>query len=233
MLRDLKERIRSARLRTAAAVNQSLVMLYWSIGREILARQTTEGWGTRVIERLSADLRRDFPEMKGLSARNLGYMKAFAEAYTDPEILQQLVAELPWGHNVRLLETVQNPDERIWYARQAVEHGWSRAVLEHQNRKRAGAPSRQGHQQLRSIAPEAAIRSGPADDIRGCCGSSTRSWDGCCRAVSESRMRFPQMMQRGRTWRCCASASARSAGCARRCIRIISSGSTEGRPISL
>jgi predicted nuclease of restriction endonuclease-like (RecB) superfamily len=132
LLRELKERIRSARLRTAAAVNQSLVMLYWSLGREILARQTTEGWGARVIERLSADLRRDFPEMKGLSARNLGYMKAFAEAYPDLEILQQLVAKLPWGHNLRLLEAVQDPDERIWYARQAIEHGWSRAVLDHQ-----------------------------------------------------------------------------------------------------
>jgi len=70
--------------------------------------------------------------MKGLSARNLGYMKAFAEAYPDPESLQQLVAKLPWGHNLRLLEAVQDPDERIWYARQAIEHGWSRAVLEHQ-----------------------------------------------------------------------------------------------------
>ncbi|WP_395675190.1 YhcG family protein [Inquilinus sp.] len=132
LLRELKERIRSARLRTAVAVNQSLVMLYWSLGRDILARQTAEGWGTRVIERLSADLRRDFPEMQGLSPRNLKYMRAFAEAYPDPEIVQQLVAQLPWGHNLRLLEALQDPEERIWYARQAIEYGWSRAVLEHQ-----------------------------------------------------------------------------------------------------
>ena len=70
--------------------------------------------------------------MKGLSARSLGYMKAFAEAYPDLEVLQQLVAKLAWGHNVRLLEAVRNPDEQIWYARHVIEHGWSRAVLEHQ-----------------------------------------------------------------------------------------------------
>jgi predicted nuclease of restriction endonuclease-like (RecB) superfamily len=132
LLGDLKERIRSARLRAALAVNQELVLLYWSIGRDILARQLDEGWGARVIDRLSADLRRDFPEMTGLSARNLNYMRAFAEAHPDREIVQQVVARLPWGHNVRLVETVKDQAERLWYARQAVEHGWSRNVLVHQ-----------------------------------------------------------------------------------------------------
>jgi len=132
LLSDLKERIRSARLRAALAVNQELVLLYWSIGRDILARQLDEGWGARVIDRLSADLRRDFPEMTGLSARNLNYMRAFAEAHPDREIVQQVVARLPWGHNVRLVETVKDQAERLWYARQAVEHGWSRNVLVHQ-----------------------------------------------------------------------------------------------------
>jgi len=132
LLGDLKERIRSARLRAALAVNQELVLLYWSIGRDILARQLDEGWGTRVIDRLSADLRRDFPEMTGLSARNLKYMRAFAEAHPDREIVQQVVARLPWGHNVRLVEAVKDQAERLWYARQAIEHGWSRNVLIHQ-----------------------------------------------------------------------------------------------------
>ena len=132
LLGDLKERIRSARLRAALAVNQELVLLYWSIGRDILARQLDEGWGARVIDRLSADLRRDFPEMTGLSARNLKYMRAFAEAHPDREVVQQVVARLPWGHNVRLVEAVKNQAERLWYARQAIEHGWSRNVLVHQ-----------------------------------------------------------------------------------------------------
>jgi predicted nuclease of restriction endonuclease-like (RecB) superfamily len=85
-----------------------------------------------VIDRLAADLRRDFPEMTGLSPRNLEYMRAFAEAFPDEEIVQQLVAQLPWGHNVKLIEALKSPEERLWYARQAVEHGWSRNVLAHQ-----------------------------------------------------------------------------------------------------
>ena len=132
LLGDLKERIQSARLRAALAVNQELILLYWSIGRDILARQLDEGWGARVIDRLSADLRRDFPEMTGLSARNLKYMRALAEAYPDREVVQQVVARLPWGHSVRLVEAVKDQAERLWYARQAIEHGWSRNVLVHQ-----------------------------------------------------------------------------------------------------
>ena len=97
LLAELKERIRTARLKAAVAVNQELILLYWSVGRDILARQTAEGWGARVIDRLAADLQRDFPEMTGLSPRNLKYMRAFAEAFPDPEIVQQVVARLPWG----------------------------------------------------------------------------------------------------------------------------------------
>ena len=85
-----------------------------------------------MIDRLGEDLRRTFPEMTGLSGRNLKYMRAFAEAYPDQEIVQQVVARLPWGHNVRLIEAVKDPAERLWYARQAIEHGWSRNILVHQ-----------------------------------------------------------------------------------------------------
>jgi predicted nuclease of restriction endonuclease-like (RecB) superfamily len=132
LLDELKERIRTARLRAAVSVNQELILLYWSIGNDILARQSAEGWGARVIDRLAQDLRRDFPDMTGLSSRNLKYMRAFAEAYRDREIVQQLVARLPWGHNIKLIEAIKDEDERLWYARQAVEHGWSRNVLAHQ-----------------------------------------------------------------------------------------------------
>jgi len=132
LLTSLKARIRDARLRTAVSVNRELILLYWEIGHDILLRQSVEGWGTGVIDRLARDLRRDFPDMTGLSPRNLKYMRAFAEAWPDRPIVQQLVAQLPWGHNIRLLEALKLPDERAWYARQAVEHGWSRAVLVHQ-----------------------------------------------------------------------------------------------------
>ncbi len=129
LLASIKERIRTAQVRAAVAVNQELVMLYWGIGKEILARQGVEGWGRNIIPRLAKDLAAQFPEMKGLSLRNLGYMKAFAEAWTEAPILQEPLAKLTWFHNLTLLEKVKVREERLWYARAAVENGWSRNVL--------------------------------------------------------------------------------------------------------
>ena len=125
----LKSQIQTVQVRAAVAVNQELVLLYWRIGKEILVRQREDGWGTRVIERLAKDLRLEFPDMQGLSPRNLGYMKAFAEAWPEEPILQQAVAKLPWGHNLRLLDLVKKPEERLWYVEQAIQNGWSRNVL--------------------------------------------------------------------------------------------------------
>lgn len=132
LLNELKARIRAAQVRASLAVNRELVVLYWQIGSEILARQEDEGWGTKVVARLSADLRREFPEMSGFSLRNLKYMRAFAHAYPDESIVQQRVAQIPWGHNIVLLDKVKGVEERAWYAQQTVEHGWSRNVLIHQ-----------------------------------------------------------------------------------------------------
>ena len=132
LLQDVTDRVATARVRAALSVNRELVLLYWSIGADIAARQRVEGWGTRVVERLAADLRRSFPEMTGFSARNLKYMRAFAEAWPDFPIVQQLVAQLPWGHCVRLLDAGISANEREWYARQTVEHGWSRTIMVHQ-----------------------------------------------------------------------------------------------------
>jgi predicted nuclease of restriction endonuclease-like (RecB) superfamily len=129
LLSLLRSRIRTAQVRAALAVNQELVLLYWGIGNEILTRQRAEGWGTKVIDRLSKDLRAEFPEMQGLSPRNLGYMKAFAEAWPDESILQAPLAKITWYHNLTLLEKVKSPEERLWYAEQTVVNGWSRNVL--------------------------------------------------------------------------------------------------------
>lgn len=128
---DLKQKIAEARYRASLSVNRELILLYWGIGRDILARQEREGWGAKVIDRLAEDLRRAFPEMTGLSARNLKYMRALADAWPDSEFVQRVIAQLPWGHNVSLLESVKATEERAWYARQAIEHGWSRPVLRH------------------------------------------------------------------------------------------------------
>jgi len=131
-LSDLKERIRGAQVRAALNVNRELILLHWQIGREILTRQQSDGWGAKVIERLAGDLHADFPEMKGFSPRNLKYMRAFAEAHPDEQFVQQAVAQIPWGHNVRILDALDDPIRREWYIRQTIENGWSRNVLVHQ-----------------------------------------------------------------------------------------------------
>lgn len=135
-LRDLKARIQRARLRTVLAANAAMLQLYWDMGRTILARQAHEGWGAKVIDRLSADLREAFPDMSGLSPRNLLFMRGFAEAYPDAKIVKQLVSQLPWGHVVKLLQRVKAPGARHWYMRLAIEEGWSRSVLEIQIERR-------------------------------------------------------------------------------------------------
>jgi predicted nuclease of restriction endonuclease-like (RecB) superfamily len=128
---DLKERIRSAQIRAAISVNRELILLYWQIGRAILKRQQDQGWGAGIVDRLAADLRLAFPDLSGFSARNLRYMRALAEVFPDELFLQQVVAELPWGHLTILLSKVKSPDEREWYIRATIEYGWSRAVLVH------------------------------------------------------------------------------------------------------
>jgi predicted nuclease of restriction endonuclease-like (RecB) superfamily len=106
LLKDIKERVRTAQMRAALAVNRELIVLYWSIGRDILARQKIEGWGTKVIERLAKDLAKEFPGIEGFSPRNFKYMRAFAEAWPEKEFVQQAIAQLPWGHRTRLLDRI-------------------------------------------------------------------------------------------------------------------------------
>ncbi len=132
LLEKLRQRIHGARLQAALAVNCELLLLYWDVGRAILERQNQEGWGAKVIEHLGNDLMRSFPDMKGLSRRNLLYMRAFAEAYPDREFVQQVAAHLPWFHNVVIFTKVKHPAEREWYLRMCLEQGWSRVVLAHQ-----------------------------------------------------------------------------------------------------
>lgn len=128
-LRAIKERVRRERLRAVLSANSALVQLYWDIGDVILRRQASEGWGTRVIDRLSADLTKAFPDMKGFSPRNLKYMRRFAEEWRRDEIVQAPLAQLSWYHQVALLEHADDRAQRLFYARQAVANGWSRNLL--------------------------------------------------------------------------------------------------------
>jgi predicted nuclease of restriction endonuclease-like (RecB) superfamily len=128
----IKTRIRTAQIKSALAANAELVLHYWEIGRDILASQKREGWGAKVIDRLAADLQREFPKLSGYSSRNLKYMRAFAQAWPDREIVHQLGAQIPWKHNCVLIDRVKDADTRAFYIRKTVENGWSRSVLIHQ-----------------------------------------------------------------------------------------------------
>lgn len=136
-LADLKGRIHAAQQRAALAANSELVLLYWRIGRDILDRQAELGWGAKVIDRLAHDLRLAFPDMKGLSPRNLKYMRAFAQAWPEEAFVQGVLARLPWYHQLALLDKLQTPEERRWYASKAIEQNWSRNILVMQIETRA------------------------------------------------------------------------------------------------
>ncbi len=157
VLEDIKVRVRGARLRAGAAVNRELIRLYWEIGGIIVRRQAAEGWGKAVVERLAADIQREFPGIRGFSPDNIWKMRRFYREWTTgPAILAQVVQEigpppgsmqppanreaahppailegLPWGHNFVLLQRLKDAPRRLWYAQQAVANGWSRSMLEH------------------------------------------------------------------------------------------------------
>lgn len=161
-LTTLKHKIKTSQQRAVLAVNSELVLLYWHIGQEILARQSVEGWGAKVIDQLAKDLSAEFPSMKGFSARNLKYMRKFASEWQDEQIVQQLVAQLPWGHNCVLIDKLEHSQDRIWYAEKAIENGWSRNVLVHQieNRlfHRAGKATNNFAQRLPAIQSDLAVQ---------------------------------------------------------------------------
>ncbi|NEO34574.1 MAG: DUF1016 domain-containing protein, partial [Symploca sp. SIO3C6] len=128
-LTDLKARIRRSQLKAALSVNQELILLYWNIGRDLLERQQQEGWGRKIITRLAKDLKQEFPEVKGFSRSNLFYMRSFADAYPDEQIVQRSVGLIPWRHNIALLEKLKDSQERLWYAAKVLEEGWNRDIL--------------------------------------------------------------------------------------------------------
>jgi predicted nuclease of restriction endonuclease-like (RecB) superfamily len=129
LLDRVSAHISTGHRRAITAANGQLLRGYWGVGKEILDRQDDEGSGSGVIDRLSTDLKSRFPTAKGYSPRNLRYMRTFAAAWPDHAILQAPLAELPWYHHLALLQKLDNPQLRLWYAAAAVEHGWSRDVL--------------------------------------------------------------------------------------------------------
>jgi predicted nuclease of restriction endonuclease-like (RecB) superfamily len=128
VLADLKNQVRTARVKASLQANSEQIKLYWYIGNKILERQQTAQWGEKLLERLANDLRHEFPDMRGFSKTNLKYMRMFAQTY--PSIGQRVVDQLPWGQNIILITKVKDPETRDWYAQACFENGWSRPVLE-------------------------------------------------------------------------------------------------------
>jgi predicted nuclease of restriction endonuclease-like (RecB) superfamily len=137
LLDAIKARIRVAQIKTVLAANAELIQLYWSIGCDIVEKQTREGWGAKVIDRLADDLQRSFPRMSGFSRTNIYRMRTFYIAWAGAsglpknstgetaagEIVPQPVGQLPWGHNVVLIEKLKDRAQRLWYAQAAMENG--------------------------------------------------------------------------------------------------------------
>lgn len=152
LLRDIKDRIRLGQIKATLSANAEMILMYWDVGRMVCEKQGQEGWGTAVIPRLVNDLHNDMPEIKGFSERNVGRMIAFYREYSDDtnlpqpvaklgtnpigqrpadqlSAMKQLVSQIPWGHNILLLEKVKDMMVRRWYIQQTIEQGWSRDTL--------------------------------------------------------------------------------------------------------
>lgn len=133
LLGSLKERIKTAQIQAALAVNSELIRLYWEIGESVVREQEAHQWSDKVLTRLADDLQAAFPDMQGFSRTNVYRMRAFYRAYrNEGAIVPQAVGQLPWGHNAALIEKIKDNPTRLWYAEKTIQNGLSRPVLEHQ-----------------------------------------------------------------------------------------------------
>jgi len=128
----IKTQIKNSQQKALLAVNKELLLLYWNIGNVILIYQDKEGWGAKIIDNISKEVKDEFPDLKGFSPRNLKYMRKFAEEYKEIEFVQEALAQITWYHNITLIEKVKDKDKRIWYVNKIMENGWSRNTLVHQ-----------------------------------------------------------------------------------------------------
>ena len=129
-IEEVKSEIQKKRISVVLNANSSMICLYWDIGRGILKKQEEEGWGAKIIDRIAKDLKDAFPEMSGFSPRNIKYMRKFAESWPDFEIVQRVVAQIPWLTNISLMDKLKDEESRIWYAYKVIENGWSKTILD-------------------------------------------------------------------------------------------------------
>lgn len=154
LIKNLKQEISKSRIKVHLAVNKELIILYWNIGKLILERQSKEKWGSKIIQNISEDLRKEFPEMKGLSLRNLVYMQTFAKEFRDLEFTQQVAAQIPWFHICLILDKISIGEQRIWYINKTIENGWSRNVLSMQIKSDLYERSAKGINNFSNTLPE-------------------------------------------------------------------------------
>lgn len=129
LVQTIKQEIQQAQYKATLSVNKELIMLYYNIGKIINEHKS---WGNKFIENLAADIKLSFPNAKGYSVRNLKYMSKFASTYPDEQFVQTVSAQIPWSHNVAILDKVKGEKQREWYIRKTAENGWSHNVLIHQ-----------------------------------------------------------------------------------------------------
>ncbi len=132
-LGGLKSRIKNTQIKAALSANKEIIELYWEVGKELYEKQENQGWGNSVVDNLEKDLISEFPDLKGFSRRNLFYMKGFYSFYkSDFEKVQQLVAQIPWGHNILIVSKSKSVEESLFYLTETIENSWSRSVLDMQ-----------------------------------------------------------------------------------------------------
>jgi len=132
LIKNIKLQIKNSQQKALFAVNKELILLYWNIGNVIIECQDKEGWGAKVIDNISKDIKVTFPDLNGFSIRNLKYMRKFAEEYSEIGFVQEVLAQITWYNNITLIEKVKDRSERNWYVTKIAENGWSRNVLLHQ-----------------------------------------------------------------------------------------------------
>ncbi|MGZ5208958.1 MAG: PDDEXK nuclease domain-containing protein [Sulfuricurvum sp.] len=130
-LSEIKNRIASSQIKAAIAINEELLRLYWDLGGMILEKQKASSWGDGLLDQISADLKSDFPDMKGFSKRNLELMRQWYRFWSHDDVIAQLF-KIPWGHHIAIITKIKNTDEAVFYLQKTIEHGYSRSVLIHQ-----------------------------------------------------------------------------------------------------
>ncbi len=131
-VKELKQKILLSQQQAIKAVNYELVLLYWDIGNSIILNQKQQGWGAKIVENLSSELKKSFPNMSGFSSRNLKYMRQFADTYQDKTFVQEVLAQLSWYNNLTIMQKIKDESIRNWYIYKNIENGWSQSVLIHQ-----------------------------------------------------------------------------------------------------